>query len=488
MMSSSTYPLARPVYLRDRDFRGLVYRPGWKAAAFFAAHVPLALLAHQFELIATLHALITIGVGLWWAASSNSRRLDRVAYVVAYIVGAEVLWRMADARVFWEVGKYATVAIFVVAMIKNRRLRGPISILAYFLLLLPSAVLTFMQEDLLWFTLHLRFNLSGPLALLASAWFFSNLKLSAGQLQRLFIALIAPTISIAVITLFMTVTAASIKFVDESNHATSGGFGPNQVSTALGFGALLALFCALNRKSSKWFRALMFCAMTFLAVQSALTFSRGGLYTAAGAAVAAFFYLSRDPHSRLSLIIVSVFLFVMVSYVVLPRLNAFTGGALSTRFQNTDLTGRANLVEGDLDLWAENPILGVGPGQAMSYRKSGKRWSAAHTEFSRLLAEHGAFGLAALLLFLVSGARNLRRARGFKSKAMTAAMMGWSCLYMLNAAMRLAAPAFAFGLSFATLLPEENAKRRPVRRRQPSPSVRGHAGAVGGRHWKVARG
>ena len=51
----------------------------------------------------------------------------------------------------------------------------------------------------------------------------------------------------------------------------------------------------------------------------------------------------------------------------------------------------------DLELWARNPILGVGPGMAAWGREEilDARISA-HTEFSRLLAEHGLFGAAAL--------------------------------------------------------------------------------------------
>src|SRR6186997_2370656 len=71
---------------------------------FSVSHIPLALLIYRSTMIATVHALTTFAVGLWWSMS-GSRNVPRVVYTAAYIVGAEVLWRMTGATVFWEFGK-----------------------------------------------------------------------------------------------------------------------------------------------------------------------------------------------------------------------------------------------------------------------------------------------------------------------------------------------------------------------------------------------
>src|SRR5467141_723535 len=70
---------------------------------FLAAHIPLALLMSKFESVASVHMITTLGIGLWWVATDD--RLERIAYIGAYIVGAEVLWRMTNALAFWEIGK-----------------------------------------------------------------------------------------------------------------------------------------------------------------------------------------------------------------------------------------------------------------------------------------------------------------------------------------------------------------------------------------------
>ena len=420
---------------------------------FFAAHIPLALLMDRYSAIGSLHAVATLMVGLWCAAIGR-RPMERVAYVGAYVTGAEVLWRMSDAAVLYEIGKYAATAIFLVAILRSRNRKAPALPLLYFGLLLPSVVLTLMKESPADARLMISGNMSGPLALMTSAWFFSRVKLSTAQLRRLFLMLIGPVIGVAAIAASSTITASNINFSNESNFVTSGGFGPNQVSAALGLGALLALLYVLTDTGNWVFRVLMIAVTMGLATQSALTFSRGGLYTAAGGAAFGVLYLSRDARSRIKILLIAVLLFVVASYVVLPRLEVFTGGALSARFQNTNTTGRDRIAEADLQIWYDNPIFGVGAGESKIEHALYIRRISTHTEYTRLLAEHGLLGLAAGLLLLVMAAQRflyIRQMRSVAAKALIAPMVIWALLYMIDKAMRLVAPSFTFGLSFVTI-------------------------------------
>jgi O-antigen ligase len=428
-------------------------RAGFVMPLFFGAHVLLALLMDRYSIVGSLHAVATLMVGLWFAAWGRGS-IEQVAYVGAYITGSEVLWRMSEATVFWEMGKYATTAIFLVAILRSRNWKAPMLPLIYFLLLLPSVALTLMKEDLSDARLMISGNMSGPLALMISAWFFSQLKLSIAQLRRLFLVVIGPTIGVAAIAASSTITTSDIAFGNESNFVTSGGFGPNQVSAALGLGALLALLYLLTDKGSWMVRVLMVCVTLGLGVQSALTFSRGGLYTAAGGAAVAVVYLSRDVRSRVKIFIMAAVLFVIASFVVLPGLDAFTGGALSERFENTSSTGREQIAQADLQIWNENPVFGVGPGESKIEHARYYRRIATHTEYTRLLAEHGLFGLAAgLVLFLMAAQLfvHIRSINNLRAKALMGPMVIWALLYMVDKAMRLVAPAFAFGLCFITI-------------------------------------
>lgn len=419
--------------------------------ALLLLHVPLAVLMSRFPAVATLHAFAVLGVGLWWALSGKP--LAWVAYVGAYIVGAEVLWRMTDATIFWEIGKLGIAAIFIFALLRHRLFKPKPITVVYLALLLPAVLLTILRLGLSKGRSPISFHASGHVALISSIWFFSSLTLTRTQLQRLLLSLIVPIFGIASVTAFGILSASFIRFTDESNFETSGGFGPNQVSALLGLGTLLALLYILDDRVNQKLRVVFFLVMLFLAAQSALTFSRGGLYNAAGAAILASLYLMRDARVRLKVLAVIVLALLVGNFIILPRLNAFTGGALLARFQDTQATGRLPLIISDLEIWKDNFIFGVGLGQSKHLRGDLFRSSIGHTEFSRLLSEQGIFGFLMIILLLKMAFQNLVRARTPRGKALVAALLVWSFLFMMNAAMRLAAPSLIMGVTFGTILP-----------------------------------
>jgi O-antigen ligase len=404
--------------------------------------------------IATAHALVTLGIGLWWAIISNN--LERIAYIVVYITGAEVLWRMTQAQVFWEYGKYSVVIILLASALRQGQLRGSVLPLLYFALLLPSTIMPMANTSTEDLRAHLSFNLSGPLALMICVWYFSRTRLSAANIKSILLILIAPIIGVGTVALLSTITSSAIRFTSESNFMTSGGFGPNQVSAALGLGTLSIFIYLLIEKRNWWLKILLFIAMVAMAAQSALTFSRTGLYNAGISAIASTFYLARDGRTRLKILGVIVIGFLVVNYLLLPKLDEFTSGALLARFRDTSLTGRDTIIKADLQIWSDNPVFGVGPGHATTLRAESHRESSAHTEFSRLVAEHGVFGFLAFLLLIFIGFQNLWREAVIHNKAVMVAFTCWSFGFMMVTAMRLVAPAALLGLGAATLLLDHN--------------------------------
>ena len=87
--------------------------------------------------------------------------------------------------------------------------------------------------------------------------------------------------SIAGILLYVVLTASEIRFQNSSNFATSGGFGPNQVSTALGMGFVVAVLLLVSVKElPAVVRATLLIITLWLFIQTILTFSRGGITVA----------------------------------------------------------------------------------------------------------------------------------------------------------------------------------------------------------------
>ncbi len=409
------------------------------------AHVPLAMAMRASSLISTAHALTIFGIGMVWA--TRDRTPYRAISVMAYIVGAEILWRGTGAKIFWEMGKYSICLLIFVLMIRfnlfRRANKVPILFIA---LLIPSiAVLPeFDRQDV-------AKNLSGPFCLAVCAMFFSTLRLPPSVFRRLSLALLSPVVGLAAVASFSTFTAENLHFTGSSK-VTSAGIGPNQVSAILGLGAMIAIFYVITDRQNRLLRWILTAVALWLLGQSALTFSRGGLANCLGALAVGGIFLLRDHRIRGGAMIRGIMAGAIGLYLLFPALDTMTGGNLGRRFSDPSLSGRDKIIQGDLLAFRENPVFGVGPGQAASYHAVFFRTSSAHTEYSRLLAEHGSFGILALLLLFGLSAQILTKRGPPLTSAFRATMIAWALLYLFHSATRLAAPSFTFGLAAALVL------------------------------------
>ena len=433
---------------------------GWKFVLPFILHVPLALLMLEYQLVGWLHVMVTLGVGVWLIISTNKYEL--AAFVCAYIAGAEVLWRMTKTPIFWESGKYAAVLILMLALLRHRRFKLPVLPIIYFILLLPALLIVFSSLGFEKSRGEISFNLSGPLTVMISALYFSQLRLSQEQLYRLLLVVCIPVCGIVTIALYTTATSSAILFNNASNVSTSGGFGPNQVSSILGLAALVAFYYVLNGRSRIGFKALLLGLIFLFATFSALTFSRNGLFTAAAGALASSIFLLKATRTRMKVALVMVLMLAGAYYVIVPTLNTFTSGAIISRFGNTSVTGRDRMVMTDLRVWWDNPMFGVGPGMVHGYYEStfGAAGIPAHTEFSRMLSEHGLFGLVSLLILAFMAIDNFNKSRDPHHRALIVGLLVWTLFYMMGNAMRLLAPAFIFGVTFVRVAADPQYIRR----------------------------
>jgi hypothetical protein len=416
------------------------------AILFLLMHVPFAVALKSSSTLASVHALGMLLIGLFLVA--NDKEPDRLIYLTAYMVGAEPLWRLAHAAVFWEYDKYSVSLLLILAMLKNNRVsRADKRIMLYFLLLIPS-IIVLPEFD----RKSISFNMSGPLALAVATMFFTTISLKRPQIAKLFIALLAPIIGAAFLATSGTLQYEHIA-LSGSSKITSAGYGPNQMSSMLGLGGLIAILYALIYREHKRLKKLMILILIWLGTQSALTFSRGGVWTMFGGMTVIVFYLIRDRRHRQSIFLGGTLLLLVSSYVLLPMLNDFTKGTLGKRFQDFDATGREDIVRADLAIFKDNLLFGIGPGESRRVHKlmlgSPK---AAHTEYSRLLAEHGSFGMAALFVMIVIAYKRAKAKTHPVEKASTVALTAWAVLFLFHAAIRLCAPCFVFGLGGSNLL------------------------------------
>jgi hypothetical protein len=328
-------------------------------------------------------------------------------------------------------------------------------------LLLPAGALSFFKLPLDDARQQVSFTLFGPFCLAVCAVRFQSLRLNPAGIQRLGLMLMGPIAGVAAIALFKLATTDA-DFTLNSNFAASGGYGPNQVSAILSLGGLLAVFLCLNANRSRFFRPGMAIVALWLLAQAALTFSRTGIYlfSAAFGAAAIFLIQRRGAVGRLLFVVV---LLIAAVCAILPMLNAFTRGKLEERFSDKGLTGRDDVAKMDMQIWLEHPVLGAGAGVSTYYRVAEMNDDhAAHTEYTRLLADHGLLGAGALIVLLVMTTLAFLRAHGPWARAIVSALAVWAFLFMAVTAMRLAAPAFLLGLVHARFLAELGTKQSVI--------------------------
>lgn len=416
-------------------------------AGFILAHIPLALVMNSFQFFSTLHALITAVVGLMIALTTREPR--KIAWIAAYICGAEVLWRMTKAGVFWEFGKYAIVALLGIYLLRMRKIKyGGLPIL-FVLLLTISIPLTLGALNLDNARQEISYALSGTLCLAVCVFFFYQVRFTWEDRVTLLWYGITPILGIAILCLQGIVTATELTFGSESTSATSGGFGPNQVSAVLGLGTLFLFLLAIQKRKAykRWLPLILGLGLLAFCV---LTFSRGGLYNVAASLLAAAVISLRSPRLRATFFSISLSAILLGGYFIFPQLNNFTGGMLATRFSDTSATGRIEIMRAELEVWKQHPILGVGPGMATNYAFSFLgSIEGTHTEYTRILAEHGIPGILAILLLLIIGIKALSRASKGLPQVWTAALLVWPLVDMTHAATRIAAVGFIFGLAVA---------------------------------------
>ncbi|MCH7525118.1 MAG: phosphate/phosphite/phosphonate ABC transporter substrate-binding protein, partial [Bacteroidetes bacterium] len=280
-------------------------------------HIIIGVSLFLFEPLSKLYFVFLAGFFIIRIVlASNSQKTIEVLLACAYFAGAEVLFRMTKGALAYEASKYLVIVFMVMGMFFKGLNGKGYPYFLYLILLVPAILVasTTLSFDAR-FRTNIAFVLSGPVCLGVAALFCYDRKVTNKQLLEIITYLALPIITT---TTYLFLYNPSIKDTlsgTASNIATSGGFGPNQVSTILGLG-IFAIVVRLFLKSPSMFVKLLnltiLGAMTFRAI---VTFSRGGVF-AAIIVVAAFlwtiFYRSSGKQRN------KIFgLFIFVLFVVI---------------------------------------------------------------------------------------------------------------------------------------------------------------------------
>jgi len=439
--------------------------------AIIAVHAVLGVGGTMTRLIPTAHAVATVGVGL--ALMFFGKRPDRIVAVAAYGGMCDAYWRMTKSSAPWELSKYllALGAVVLAVRFIRRYPKGRLPI-ALILVLVPGILLTAFSESLGETRDKVSMTEMGLIAFALAALAFRHLTATRAEAWNLGWILLGPLVMALAITTHALLTTPDLSFTSESSFTATGGFGPNQVSSAMGLITLLCVLLAFLPWGRKlwWVLAPLGLWATWATF---LTFSRGGIYSAvlAGAAMLLVGITQRGARLRslLTLAAVSVALLVVFSSA-----NDFSGNWLDTRYEKAGTTGRTNIAEADFAVFESHPLFGVGSGRAGEFRRGEGDVldsAAAHTEFTRLLAEHGVFGLAAIALIAVMLVQSYRWSLSYWNRLTIVALSMWSLTTMLHAATRIGA--ISVMLALTQLRVADNAETLTPGDPTPSPRAVG---------------
>jgi hypothetical protein len=328
--------------------------------------------------------------------------------LISYIVSLEIIGRIVKCSPFvpYELSKYLLIFYPLFSGIANKKSRN------WSLLLLPG-ILIGLFEGINF--LLIVFNVF--------AWFsfyYFNImtlkrEITLVELRRLTL-LVTSALSCALVNVFiLTPEYTEIDFNLEANFETTGGFGSNQVSTALGVGFAFIGFSILT--NLKVYNRLIEFGLFFLFLfQAVLTFSRGGVIVGLLALVAIYFLdifqTGRDKGKKLLFFLLIGASTIAAAYFINQLSNntlylRYAGETFGTQLGikeknlNVITSGRAEIFEQDVDIFLEYWLLGAGVDVSKKLRAINHIANfevASHVELSRLLAEHGILGLLFFLL------------------------------------------------------------------------------------------
>ncbi len=404
-------------------------------------------------------------------SSKDKDKPIEIVFACCYVVGSEVLFRMTSGSFFYEGSKYLVILFALIGLFYNGISNKAYPYFAYLILLIPSIIVASITIGFdSNFRTNIAFVLSGPVCLGISALYLVNKRLSMSQYLKALLYLSLPIISMSVYLFLYNPSIKDVLRGTQSNFATSGGFGPNQVATILGLG-MFTLTVRLFMKSPtlvlKIVNAILLGLISFRGI---VTFSRGGIITAILIIMVFFYFLYVKSSSKMKNRILSTFvLFGLLGISVWIISSNQTMGLIDKRYANQDVSGRAKddlstgritLFMDDLQGFIENPILGVGANGAKELRlKKGMGIKASHNELSRLFSEHGSF--AFFILFILILVPLFYRIEN-KRNIFFYSMLGFWFATINHSAMRIAAPGFIYALALINVYYD----KRPVYRKR----------------------
>jgi hypothetical protein len=421
-----------------------------------AVHLVLGVLIYVVPFLSKIYGFAILFGGIYFVVKTRNRN-NEVLYAAAYIVGSEVFLRMTGGNPNHEFSKYGVMLFLSMGMFYSGFSKNAIPYWIFLILLIPGVIIGTQTLNLT--TVDIRktiaFNISGPICLGFSALYCYNRKITIDALTNLLLVMGLPIISCTIYLILFTPDLREVVTSTGSNGYTSGGFGPNQVATALGLGMFIFFSRVILASRTKLFLFINIILVLNITYRGLLTFSRGGMITGFVMILMLLFftYVNSKYKGKVKLNYFIV-LFIIIMSSIWVYTESQTGGLIGKRYANQDalgrvkeskFTGREKIAESEINAFLANPFFGIGVAKGTEYRmEETGDFVASHNEITRMLAEHGSLGVVMLLILLFTPM--ILYLDNKQHIYMFCFLLFW-LLTINHAAMRTAAPSFVYALS-----------------------------------------
>lgn len=425
-------------------------------------HIAIGFLA-TFSTFSKLYNVIIVAAGFFILL--RTKNINEEAFMLtSYLVGAEVFLRMTGGSVVYEIGKYGVALFLILGIIVGKEKKtAPVAYLFYVMLLFLGIILTKVP-----FGESIRkaivFNLSGPILLGICTVYFYKKRVTISTLLNALKYMTLPIISMVSFMYLRTPDLSELVFGTDANFYTSGGFGPNQVSTILGLGIFIMTVFLFLKKRLTSYLYLDAIILIYFTYRGLLTFSRGGIVTGTLAIILFLGYMFLyNNFTRKEVLKYSgiIFLFTVGIWIYT---SGITGGMINNRYlgQNSigmqkDITsGRGKILSLQLQNFYDSPIFGIGVGNGKYSREELdiNIALASHNEVSRLLEEHGLIGIIILIILFVPPLTHIYQSTNFQRAFLLSFLAFWF-LTISHSAMRVAFPSFIYALSLIVITDDD---------------------------------
>lgn len=420
---------------------------------YIILHLLLGGIAGEVLIVATLWAIVPLVWGIYKVVVNRNRQEEAICWM-AYYVGLEMVMRITGGGLFSEMGKYSIILFCILGEYYSPRRKHYFIWILFLILLLPSIMLSDNFESV-------RFALSGPIALAIGAYYLMGKQVRWNLYRKFLYYMFLPILSLCVLLIIKTPDFSEITFTANSTFATTGGFGPVHVSAVLGVAILVLLITIFIKQlifPKLWMNYLFLFVLSFRLL---LSFARSGLFALICSFTGVIVYLIYNKHIKVGVFLKSLCVAGTLLFLVWIVVNDLTGGMAYNRYSGRNTvgekreditTGRGVLFEQEIEMFIENPLIGIGVGNVSEIRyKKYRLPHTSHTEYSRLLAEHGIWGGCAVLIMLIVPLVWIFKTQSGYTTLFAIAFFLYSLLIMIPASTRTALPIFLYGLAFVQI-------------------------------------